>query len=102
MKKFLLTALLLATLPCISVAQQQGGTESEIEANGRTFQQIFDSLTTGLIKSRIPYGYLYNRVYPWTQLDEWQDGDTTSMYGLFQRWFDVEQSYVGAKGITHQ
>lgn len=92
----------MATLPCISVAQQQSGTEREIEANGRTFQQIFDSLTVGLIKSRIPYSYLYNRVFPWTQLDEWQDGDTTSMYGLFQSWFDVAQSYVGSKGITYR
>lgn len=35
-------------------------------------------------------------------MEEWQSGDTTSMYGLFQSWFDVAQSYVGAQSISYR
>lgn len=30
-------------------------TEIDIDPNGRTYSQIFDSLSTGLIPARIPY-----------------------------------------------
>jgi hypothetical protein len=35
-----------------------------IDVSGRTYQQVFDSISPGLIKSRVPYGVLYNRVSP--------------------------------------
>lgn len=69
-------------------------TEIDIDANGRTYSQIFDSLSTGLIPSRIPYGILYDRVYPWSGLSQWTNGDTTSVAHLFQSWFDAEQSVI--------
>ena len=53
--------ILLLFLLQFSKAQAQ--TIPEIEANGRTYSQIFDSLSTGLIPSRIPYGVLMDRVY---------------------------------------
>lgn len=44
-------------------------TEIDIDPNGRSYSQIFDSLSTGLIPARIPYGTLYDRVYGWSGLD---------------------------------
>ena len=40
----------------------QGFYPDSIETNGRTATQVFDSISAGLIPSRIPYGVLYNRV----------------------------------------
>lgn len=68
--------------------------QTDIDANGRSYSQIFDSLSTGLILNRIPYGTLYDRVYPWSGLTEWSMGDTTSVPHLFQSWFDAEQSVI--------
>ncbi len=70
----------------------QAQTEIEIDANGRTYSQIFDSLSTGLIQARIPYGTLYDRVYGWSGMSEWQSGDTTSVAQLFQGWYDAEKA----------
>ena len=50
-----------------------------IDDNSKNYSQIFDSLSTGLIPSRIPNGVLYDRVYGWSGLDNWQNGDTTSV-----------------------
>lgn len=94
MKNKLLYLLILITLSVSNRVYAQ--TEREIEANGRTYSQIFDSLSTGLIPARIPYGVLYDRVYPWSGLSEWTNGDTTSVAHLFQSWFDAEQSVVDA------
>ena len=69
-------------------------TEIDIDANSKTYNEIFDSLSTGLIQSRIPYGVLYDRVYGWSGLENWQSGDTTSLSRLFQTWYDLEQSYT--------
>lgn len=65
-------------------APAKAQTEMEIDANSKTYSQIFDSLSTGLIPSRIPYGILYDRVYGWSGLENWQSGDTTSVRRLFQ------------------
>jgi len=71
-------------------------TNTEIEANGRSYSQIFDSLSTGLIPSRIPYGVLMDRVYGWSGLTDWNNGDTVTASHLFQSWFDAEQAFVNA------
>lgn len=93
MKRIILyTILILISFVFGYAAQAQ--TEIEIEPNGRTYSQIFDSLSTGLIPSRIPYGTLYERVYGWSGLDAWQNGDTTSVSHVFQSWYDAEQSVV--------
>lgn len=92
MKNKTLCLLIIILSAINNIAQAQ--TETDIAANGRTFSQIFDSLSTGLIPSRIPYGILYDRVYPWSGLSQWTNGDTTSVAHLFQSWFDAEQSVV--------
>ena len=86
--------LILIFIFCFAGFPVQAQTEVEIEANGRSYSQIFDSLSTGLIPSRIPYGTLYDRVYGWSGLDTWGNGDTTSVSRLFQSWYDAEQSVV--------
>ena len=93
MKK-LLHNLILFFVFTVTFLTAQAQTEIEIDANGRSYSQIFDSLSTGLIPSRIPYGTLYDRVYGWSGLDTWEGGDTTSVSRLFQSWYDAEQSVV--------
>jgi len=63
--------------------------------DSESFQQLFDSLTTGLIPSRIPYGALYERVISHTWPPEWHNGDTVSKYSLVQAWWDLEHCHVG-------
>lgn len=77
-----------------SVHTVHAQTEIDIDPNSRTYSQIFDSLSTGLIPARIPYGTLYDRVYGWSGLDTWQSGDTTSIAQLFQSWYDAEKSVM--------
>jgi|GEM_PF-1787745 len=46
-------------------AQEEGdpGNIIEIDANGRSYQQITDSLFSNLDNSQIPFGVLTDRVY---------------------------------------
>jgi hypothetical protein len=67
-----------------------------IATNGRTISKIFDSLTTGLIPGRIPYGVLYDRVYGWTNLQIPND-TVFDNYTLYQSWLDMESSRVNAQ-----
>lgn len=60
----------------------------------KTISDLFDEHSTGLISDRIPYGVLYNRVYPWSALDRWQSGDTTDGNHLYQSWFDLDHSHI--------
>ena len=85
----LLLTVIVATIFTPATAQ----TEMDIDANSKNYSQIFDSLSTGLIPSRIPYAVLYDRVNGWSGLDDWQGGDTTSVRRLLQSWYDIEQSY---------
>lgn len=85
--------LLVLTLCTCEINAQ---TEIEINANGRSYSQIFDGLSTGLIPSRIPYGTLYDRVYFWGGLSKWLNGDTTTMSHLFQSWYDAEKSVTNS------
>ena len=64
------------------------------ENEDRNITEVFDSLTTGLIKDRIPFGVLYDRVFPWSNLNEWDNEDSIHNYKLFQAWFDLENSNV--------
>ncbi|MEX0966261.1 MAG: T9SS type A sorting domain-containing protein [Bacteroidia bacterium] len=72
-----------------------------IASNGRAYPEIFDSLSTGLIEERIPYGVLYDRVFPWSNLTEWSDGDTISSMRARQAWWDLENSHVGTFSETY-
>jgi|GEM_PF-1444306 len=98
MKK-LLRLLLIIVFACIIntiKAQTTIKAQPEIDtgANGRPHSQIFDSLSTGLIPSRIPYGTLYDRVFGWSGLDTWINGDTVSVSRIFQSWYDAEHSVI--------
>jgi hypothetical protein len=90
--KFKIIALLLLVIACGAFTKSQA--QIEIQAGNKTYSEVFDSLNTGLIPSRIPYGNLYNRVYPWTSLDTWKNNDTTSINKLYQSWYDAEQSII--------
>lgn len=83
-------ALLLMAILCITY---NANAQIKIEAGTKTYSEVFDSLSTGLIPSRIPCAVLYDRVYGWSGLENWQSGDTTSVKRLMQSWYDIEQSY---------
>jgi hypothetical protein len=80
-------ALLLIAIICITV---NANAQTEIQAASKTYSEVFDSLSTGLIPSRIPYGILMDRNYIWSGLDEWQNNDTTNIRQLYQSWYDAE------------
>lgn len=89
MKKIIIMALLCLQFSSVIHAQDN---EEAIAYNGRTYIEIFDSLSSGLIQSRIPYGILYNRVMDWSHLDTWTNMDTNDTYRLFQAWWDIEHA----------
>ncbi len=91
MKKKIHSVLFIIVL-AFSCTVLQAQTELDINGNGRPYSVIFDSLSAGLIPSRIPFGTLYDRVYQWSGLSEWKNSDTTSAAHLFQSWSDAEQS----------
>jgi hypothetical protein len=63
----------------------QPGTDSTFYLQeNQTYQELFDSLTSGLIRARIPNGMLYNRVVHWQDPVTWQNGDTVTKYRLYQ------------------
>ena len=84
--------ILLFTSGLFTTANAQ--TEINITAGSKTYSETFDSLSTGLIQNRIPYGILYDRVYGWSGLDNFQNSDTISVSRLLQGWYDIEQSYI--------
>ena len=84
---------ILALLILLTTWFNNANAQIEIEAGTKTDSEVFDSLSTGLIPGRIPYAVLYDRVYGWSGLDNWQNGDTTSVKRLMQSWYDIEQSY---------
>ena len=94
------TVILLA-FAILSFKNVEAQTEIDVSPNGKTYSQLFDSLSTGLIPARIPYGVLYDRLYNWNELDTWNTGDTTSLARLYQAWYDAEQSVIDStKGHT--
>jgi hypothetical protein len=53
-------ALLLIAILCTTINVKA---QTEIQAGTKTYRQIFDSPSTGLIPSRIPFGILMDRNY---------------------------------------
>ena len=90
--KFIIKALLLTVMVCTVFTKTKA--QTEIQAATKTYSEIFDSLSTGLIPSRIPYGTLIDRTYIWSGLDAWQNNDTTSIRQLYQGWYDAEQAVI--------
>lgn len=72
----------LFPLLCCVLLTRSVKAQSGLDSNGyvlndsESFQQLFGSLTTSLIPSRVPYGALYDRVLSHTWLPEWHNGDT--------------------------
>ncbi len=93
MKTNYLSAMLCIFI-LLSSNKSHAQSEIEIDPNGRSYVQIFDSLSTGLIPSRIPYGNLYSRVYGWSRLENWNQNDTVSTSQILQAWFDAENSVI--------
>ena len=95
-------ALLLLVMASAVFNTLKAQTEIDVSSNGKTYSQLFDSLSTGLIPARIPYGVLYDRVYNWNELDTWKTGDTSSLARLYQAWYDAEQSVVDSTQRPHR
>lgn len=89
MKKLLAIGVAML-FSCMAKAQDT----TFIAAGDRAYTEIFDSLARYLIPHRIPHGILYDRVYPWSDLLNWQDGDTVWQYRGFQAWYDLERANV--------
>ena len=71
--------------------------QTEIQGNSKKYSEIFDSLATGLIPNRIPFGNLNDRTAGWGGLAEWQNNDTVSTTQIIQSWYDAEQIYLFQK-----
>lgn len=67
----------------------------EIElSDNQTLTQAFDSISTGLIKSRIPYGVLFNRTAMWSGGSERNSDTIRNEYDLYQAWYDMDKCIV--------
>ena len=60
-RNFIKMLLLILSLTILNVAKAQ----TIIQESGKKYSEIFDSLATGLIPSRIPYGKLNDRTAGW-------------------------------------
>lgn len=67
-----------------------------------TYTEQFDTFFRGKL-DRIPFGILYNRVYPFAALDDSKPCDTLyAAYDIFQSWSEIERSaYAPMEGITY-
>src|SRR5690606_6491345 len=101
MKK-IFTIFLLILSNTFLFAQEEGEPEDliEIEAEGRTFQQIADSLFQYLNPRPIPFGVLTNRVYAGDRLGSFSNGDTIRAENLKQTYWDLEQATLPYTGFV--
>lgn len=98
MKKFSIVAFVFAifSFTTFSSYAQTGDDTTDCLKLGenQTYQELFDSVCSGLIKTRIPYGVLYERVIHLDDVRNWHNGDTTDKDKLFQDWWNMEHSNV--------
>ena len=59
--KYKIKIITLAIFVISMVTKVNAQTEINITAGGKTYSETFDSLSTGLIQNRIPFGILYDR-----------------------------------------
>lgn len=93
MKTFLQIACVLCFIASGTSAYAQSEEDSAIVLReGQTFTQLFDSLTSGLIPGRVPYGVLYDRVMGYGNLSP--EDTVRSAYAFFQAWWDRSSTAV--------
>src|SRR5690625_2413049 len=99
MKKIFTVLLLI--LSSTLFAQEEGEPEDliEIEAEGRTFQQITDSLFQYLNPMQIPFGVLTNRVYAGDRRSAFSKGDTIRAENLKHTYWDIERAILPYTGF---
>ncbi len=90
-----ITFTIIVLLACSNIIKAQESTIPNIQTQ-------FDSLSTGLISNRIPYGVLYDRVYPWSDLTSWKNTDTINKIRLQQAWYDLENSVMQNRSSTYR
>ena len=81
----------LCILLSLSARSQEGGAITDT----RTYTQQRDSVFGPLNKSRVPYGILYNRVFPFAQLDVVVSGDTVSLSHWIQGLSELQRARYG-------
>lgn len=84
MKKILLTLQLIA-LTISAIAQTD-------TFYIKPYTEDFDSIHAPLLEDSIPYGRLYDRVFPWAGLDMAASDDTVSFATFKQGWYELELS----------
>jgi hypothetical protein len=100
MKAFLQIVCLLCFVASGTTAYAQSETDSAIVLReGQTYTQLFDSLTSGLIPNRVPYGVLYDRVMGFGNRSP--EDTVSSAYAFFQAWWDMEHSRVTSDSGTY-
>ncbi len=94
MKKTILTKMvILVCLVWLSFSAFGQGDSIIIQPNGQNYSDYFNSITQ-LESSRIPTGYLYDKVYPTARLDSIDPCDTIEVYDIFQGWWEMENAQV--------
>lgn len=58
----------------------------------KPYTEDFDSIHAPLLVDSIPYGRLYDRVFPWAGLNQTASGDTVSFTLFKQAWYGLELS----------
>lgn len=80
-------SILLLLLSTSAFAQSE-----EIPGSGKTHTQDQDSIFAPLDKSRIPYGILYDRVFPFAGLTTFADGDTVTTARWIQAFSELQRA----------
>gem|GEM_PF-804445 len=85
--------VILVCLVWLSFSAFGQGDSIIIQPNGQNYSDYFNSITQ-LESSRIPTGYLYDKVYPTARLDSIDPCDTIEVYDIFQGWWEMENAQV--------
>jgi Secretion system C-terminal sorting domain len=96
-----ITWVALLCLLCSTAANAQQLDTNMLANKPLSFHQFFDSVSAkGLITARIPNGVLYDRVYPWSNLANWDSYRYTCKTHLYQTWYDLDAStYTKSQGV---
>ena len=90
MNKFFFAVLFIVL--SLSARSQEGDSTMP---DTRTYTEQRDSAFGPLHKSRVPYGILYNRVFPFAQLDAVVSGDSVSLSHWIQGLSELQRARYG-------